>query len=140
MLQRNRVLLLVDNEVARAERLAKRLAYLDYDVRVSHNGAAGLLRVYELRPQVVIVAADMPILDGFLMLQALRAKVPTKDLPVILLTEGNSQEELVKGWQAGADLCVPLNQGEADVLATLHRALSSVGADVPAARELTATT
>lgn len=138
MHQRNRVLLLVDSEVARAERLAKRLAYLEYDVRVSHNGAAGLLRVYDLRPQVVIVAADMPILDGFQMLQALRSKVPTRDLPVILLTDGNSQDELVKGWQAGADLCVPLNQGEADVLATLHRALSSVGADVPAARELTA--
>jgi CheY-like chemotaxis protein len=126
MHQRRRLLLLVDNELARAERFARRLAHLDYDVQIADNGASALLKAHELRPDVVITAADLPVLDGYRMLDALRSKPQTMELPVLILTDGNRQEEVARAWQAGADLCIPLNQGEADVLATLHRALSSI--------------
>jgi CheY-like chemotaxis protein len=126
MRQQRRLLLLVDNEVTRAERLARRLAHLDYEVQLAENGAVGLLKAHELRPDVVITASEMPVLDGYRMLDALRSKPQTRDLPVVILTDSNRQEEVARAWQAGADLCIPLNQGEADVLATLNRALSSV--------------
>ena len=74
----------------------------------------------------VTTTAEMPILDGYQMLQALRSKQQTHEIPVLILTDGNRQEEIARAWEAGADLCVPLNQGEADVLATLHRALMSI--------------
>ena len=126
MHQRRGVLLLVDGEVARAERLAKRLAHLDYDIHVADNGAAGLLKAHELRPDVVISTVDMPILDGYRMLAGLRSKPETHDIPVMLITEDSSQESIARGWTAGADLCIPRSQGEVDVLATLHRALQSL--------------
>lgn len=126
MHQRRRLLLLVDHEVARAERLARRLAHLDFDVQVADNGATALLKAHERHPDVVITTAEMPILDGYQMLQALRSKQQTHEIPVLILTDGNRQEEIARAWEAGADLCVPLNQGEADVLATLHRALMSI--------------
>jgi PleD family two-component response regulator len=126
MHQRRKLLLLVDHEVSRAERLARRLAHLDFDVQLADNGATGLLKTHELHPDVVITAGEMPILDGYQMLEALRSKQPTSGIPVLVLTDGNRQEEVARAWQVGADLCIPLNQGEADILATLHRALSSL--------------
>lgn len=126
MHQRRKLLLLVDHEVSRAERLARRLAHLDYDVQLADNGATGLLKAHETHPDVVITTGEMPILDGYQMLEALRSKQPTTNIPVLILTDGNRQEEVARAWQVGADLCIPLNQGEADVLATLHRALSSM--------------
>lgn len=126
MHQRRRLLLLVDHEVSRAERLARRLAHLDYDVQLADNGATGLLKAHEMHPDVVITTGEMPILDGYQMLEALRSKQQTSDIPVLILTDGNRQEDEARAWQVGADLCIPLNQGEADVLATLHRALSSM--------------
>lgn len=118
------VLLLVDGDLHRAERLAHRLAHLELDIEIADNGAVGLLKAHEIQPDAVVAATDMPVLDGYRMLDALRSQPATRDLPVILITDGNSQEELVKGWTAGADLCIPRSQGEADILATLHRALS----------------
>ena len=126
MHQRRKLLLLVDHEVSRAERLARRLAHMDYDVQLADNGATGLLKAHETHPDVVITTGEMPILDGYQMLEALRSKQPTSGIPVLILTDGNRQEEVARAWQVGADLCIPLNQGEADVLATLHRALSSM--------------
>jgi CheY-like chemotaxis protein len=79
-----------------------------------------------MHPDVVITTGEMPILDGYQMLEALRSKQQTSDIPVLILTDGSRQEDEARAWQVGADLCIPLNQGEADVLATLHRALSSI--------------
>lgn len=119
-------LLLVDGELVRAERLAKRLAHLGLDIQIVGDGATALLSAHDRRPDAVIAAADTPIVNGYLVIQALRSEPLTHSVPVILITEGSSHEELARGWHAGADLCVPRNQGEADVLATLHRALSSM--------------
>jgi DNA-binding response OmpR family regulator len=99
---------------------------MDYDVQLADNGAVGLLKAHEMHPDVVITTGEMPILDGYQMLEALRSKQQTSDIPVLILTDGNRQEDEARAWQVGADLCIPLNQGEADVLATLHRALSSI--------------
>ena len=124
MHQQRPVLLLVDGDVRRAERLAHRLSHLEFDTRVADNGAMALLKAHETTPDVVVAAAEAPVLNGYLMLEALRSEPRTSRIPVILITETNGQQELARGWKAGADLCVPRDQGEADVLATLHRALS----------------
>ena len=126
MHQRTGKLLLVDGEVGRAQRLAKRLAHLDVDVHVSDNGADGLLKAHEIQPDMVVSATEMPILDGYRMLEALKSKPQTCNIPVVLITDECNHEELSRGWTAGADLCIPRNQGEADVLATLRRVISSV--------------
>jgi len=124
--QQRGLLLLVDGDVSRAERLAGRLSGTDFDIRIADNGALALLKAHERRPDVVVTSADLPILDGFRMLEALRSQPQTCDVPVILLIDGNSQPDLIRGWNAGADLCIPRVHGEADVLATLHRALTGV--------------
>lgn len=125
MHQQRKQVLLVDGDVMRAERLAKRLSHLDFDVQILPNGAEALLTAHEARPDVVVAAADTPVLNGYLMLEAMRSEPRTSSVPVILITPGSGHEELARGWKAGADLCVPRNQGEADVLATLNRALLS---------------
>jgi len=128
MHQHRGLLLLVDGEVTRAERLAKRLAHLEFDIHVVDDGATALLKVHALHPDVVVSATDLPILDGYRMLEALRSRPETRDVPVLLITEDSSGENVTRGWTAGADLCIPRTQGEADVLATLHRALTGVRA------------
>lgn len=123
MQQQRSTVLLVDGDMPRAERLSSRLTSLGFEVRLADNGATGLLKVHERRPDAVLIAAELPILDGFRMLDALRSQTQTCDIPAILLTEGNSNRELAQGWSAGADLCIPRSHGEAEVLSTLQRAL-----------------
>jgi PleD family two-component response regulator len=119
-----RTVLLVDGDLTRAEKLARRLGGLNLDLRIAPDGATGLLQAHQVRPDAVVVDAAAPILDGFRFLDALRSQPHTRDIAVILITEGQSHDELARGWINGADLCIPRNHSEADVLATLHRALS----------------
>ena len=123
MHQQRELLLLVDGDVSRAERLASRLSHLHYHVQTAHDGATALLKAHELRPSVVVATTEMPVLDGFRMLDALRNSPLTQDIPVILLMDDCDHEQMAKGWRVGADLCIPRTGSDADVLATLHRAL-----------------
>ncbi|NTV10929.1 MAG: hybrid sensor histidine kinase/response regulator, partial [Zoogloea sp.] len=54
-------------------------------------------------PDLVLTDVMMPHLDGFGLLQALRADSRTRNLPVILLSARAGEEARVEGLQAGAD-------------------------------------
>ena len=136
MHQQREVLLLVDGDVSRAERLAARLGDLHFNVQTAHDGATALLKAHELRPQVVVATTEMPVLDGFRMLDALRHTPQTEDITVILLMDDCSHEHMARGWRAGADLCIPRHTSETDVVAMLHRALRGVPAREPRANGL----
>ena len=115
--------LLVDGDLARGERLSGRLTDLGFEVRFADNGATGLLQLHAHCPDVVVIAAELPILDGCRMLRALRSQPQTCDIPAILLTEGSSHRELTQGWSAGADLCISRSYEEAELFSMLQRAL-----------------
>ena len=120
-----KVVLLVDGEISRAERLAQRLQRCPYQVEVVHNGAAGLLRAHETIPDVIVAACELPILDGCRMLDALRSKNSTAHIPIILIAYEARPDEMARAWNSGADLCIPGGPGESDLWATLHRALET---------------
>jgi PleD family two-component response regulator len=125
-MHQRRLILLVDGQRRRAERLAHRLADLEFDVQVADNGATGLLKAHDRVPDVVITAAELDILDGYQMLDALRSKPQTRSIPVILVLEEGSRESLVRGWNSGADFCITRSQDEIESVATLRRALACV--------------
>ena len=50
------------------------LGGLDLEIVFADNGASALLKAHAARPDIVVAAAELPLLDGFLMLQALRSE------------------------------------------------------------------
>jgi threonine synthase len=58
----------------------------DYDIHEADNGRAGLTLIRERRPDLVILDLMMPEVDGFAVLDALRADEATRDIPVIVVT------------------------------------------------------
>ena len=74
-----------------------------YDVVMAHDGAAALEAARSVRPDLVLADVMMPNLDGFGLLQALRADAATCGTPVILLTARAGEDSAVEGLEAGAD-------------------------------------
>ncbi|MFB9990523.1 ATP-binding protein [Deinococcus oregonensis] len=74
-----------------------------HEVQVVADGAAALSAVQEAAPDLVITDVMMPRLDGFGLLQALRAAEATRTLPVIMLSARAGEEARVQGLEAGAD-------------------------------------
>ena len=67
------------------------------------DGAAALASAQAHRPDVVVADVMMPRIDGFELLQRLRADERTQSVPVILVSARAGEEARVEGLQAGAD-------------------------------------
>ena len=65
--------------------------------------ALAILPLMEPCPDVVILDVQMPVMDGWSTLEAIRALPATRDVPVVLCTVKSSASDLVRGWELGCD-------------------------------------
>ncbi|MEH2181299.1 ATP-binding protein [Nostoc sp.] len=96
-----RILLADDNADMRD--YVKRLLSQQYEVESVPDGLAALDSARERVPDLVLTDVMMPGLDGFGLLQALRADPQTQKVPIILLSARAGEEARVEGLEAGAD-------------------------------------
>jgi PAS domain S-box-containing protein len=104
----------------------RRLLAERYDVEAVPDGAAALAAARAHPPDLVLCDVIMARLDGFGLVQALRADPGTRTVPVILLSTRAGEESHIEGLEAGADdyLVEPFSVREllARVAAHLNRA------------------
>jgi two-component system OmpR family response regulator len=94
-------LLLVEDERALALPLSRALADDGFAVDVSPDGEDGLHRAVEIDYDVIVLDLMLPKLDGWQVLQSLRAA--GRRTPVLLLTARDGVGDRVRGLNAGAD-------------------------------------
>lgn len=94
-------LLLVEDDLQLARALERALLSEGYTVDAVNTGAAALFLVVEQPPDMVILDIGLPDMDGFKVLEGIRAKFPV--MPVLLLTARGSLEDKVAGLDKGAD-------------------------------------
>ncbi len=94
-----RILVIDDN--SRDRRLLRdALNHEGYGVEEATDGAEGLKVLFASRPDVVVLDILMPGMDGWAVCQRVRE---ITDVPIIMLTSLNRDEEVVKGLELGAD-------------------------------------
>ena len=91
------VLVIDDSETVRAA-VSDRLERGGYTVASASDGHEGLRRLYEVKPDVVLLDVVMPELDGWRTLELIR---DVSDVPVIMLTSRDSELERVRGLRSG---------------------------------------
>ncbi|MBE9193075.1 response regulator [Gloeocapsopsis crepidinum LEGE 06123] len=99
--QTARILLADDN--ADMREYVKRLLNQRYTVETVADGIAALHTIEQNPPDLVLTDLMMPRMDGFELLQALRANPQTREIPIILLSAQAGEESRIKGLAAGAD-------------------------------------
>ena len=93
--------LVVDDDRAIRESLARALELDGYEVDLVSDGAAALATIRASRPDMAVVDVMMPNIDGLTLCRVLRAE---KDrLPVLMLTARTETTDRVAGLDAGAD-------------------------------------
>ena len=98
---RKRILLADDS--ADMREYVRRLLEEHYEVETVSDGQAALNSVRARRPSLILSDVMMPGMDGFGLVEALRADDTLKSIPVILLSARAGEEAKVEGLQAGAD-------------------------------------
>lgn len=96
-----KVLLIEDDEFA-AEMYRLRLSGDGYEVVIARNGQEGLNLAASVLPDFVYLDIRLPILDGFEVLEQLRANPLTAHIPVIILTNYGEEEFRERGLKLGA--------------------------------------
>ncbi|MBW4550769.1 MAG: response regulator [Aphanocapsa sp. GSE-SYN-MK-11-07L] len=81
----------------------KRLLGQQYQVEAVSDGLAVLAAVHQQVPDLILTDVMMPNLDGFGLLQVLRAEPQTREIPIILLSARAGEEARIEGLAAGAD-------------------------------------
>jgi len=96
-----RILLADDNSDMR--NYVSRLLAEVCDVDVVSDGQEALEAARLRRPDLILSDVMMPRMDGFGLLQALRADAKLRDIPFIMLSARAGEESRVEGLGAGAD-------------------------------------
>ena len=96
-----------------------------YEVELASNGRAALEAIKSGKlPDLVLSDVMMPDMDGFALLQALRADPATKGVVVILLSARAGEEARVEGLAAGADDYLVKPFGARELRARIDGAIS----------------
>lgn len=99
----DRPLVLVADDNADMRQYIVRLLGQHYRTEAVPDGEAALATVRVQMPDLVLTDVMMPRLDGFGLLQALRADPRTSGVPVIMLSARAGEESRIEGMQGGAD-------------------------------------
>ncbi|MCZ2827659.1 ATP-binding protein [Modestobacter sp. VKM Ac-2986] len=114
--------LVVDDNADMRTYLTRLLAPI-WQVRTCADGEEALAVITEHRPDVVVTDVMMPRVDGFELLQRLRADPATRGVPVLMLTARAGQEAAVEGFAAGVDDYLAKPFQAAELIARLRVAI-----------------
>jgi DNA-binding response OmpR family regulator len=101
-MQKKRVLL-VEDDVALAEVYLSRLELEGFDVKYVASGESALDEIRSYHPDLVILDAMMPKLNGFDVLDIIRNTPETADIRVIMLTALSQTKDKARAKSLGAD-------------------------------------
>lgn len=97
----NDTILLVDDDPATIQLLARILAG-QAQLRFATDGESALRLAREAPPDLVLLDAEMPGMDGFEVCEALKADPDLTDIPVIFVTSHSDPAFEVAGFEIGA--------------------------------------
>lgn len=93
-----------------------------YQVRVAPDGAVALELLQRERCDLVVTDIEMPRLDGFALTARVRADEQLRDLPVVLVTSLDSEDDRRRGVEVGADAYIVKGAFDQDrLLETIRR-------------------
>ena len=95
------LVLVVDDEVAVADLLEDALTLGGYQTLRAANGMEALRLVREKSPDLLLLDINMPLMNGFEVLERLRER--GNETPVLFLTARDDRDDELHGFKLGAD-------------------------------------
>ena len=105
----SKIILSIDDSKMVHMVIARALKPFDVELLTAVNGAEGLERAALSRPDMIVLDATMPVMDGIEALTKLKANPVTKNIPVVMLSADGGAENKERATSLGAlrFLCKP---------------------------------
>lgn len=95
--------LIVDDVPLNLIMVQKMLNRFNFTTRTAANGQLALDAVAAQKPDLILLDLMMPGIDGFEVIRRLREDPDTADIRIVILSALNSNEDVVKGFNMGAN-------------------------------------
>lgn len=96
--------LIIDDEPRLVAVLQIRLQASGFRVDVAYNGQDGLEAAARLRPQIILLDINMPVMDGLQVCRSLRADAELNAIPIIVMSAVTHEVARDNAIKAGANL------------------------------------
>lgn len=105
------LVVVVDDDILQRTVIRKSLEQDGVVVEEAVHGVHGLERIRALKPDLVVLDALMPEMDGFMVCNELQKDDETKNIPVLMLTSLDDSESIERAFDAGASnfMAKPIN-------------------------------
>ncbi|WP_293905539.1 response regulator [Phenylobacterium sp.] len=111
------------------ELIRTRLTALGHDVHTARNGAEALARITSVKPAAMVLDINMPVVDGFGVLEELRTRGCL--FPVLVLTARHAADDVRRAVSLGAKDYLTKPFSEAQLQARVARLLRAPAAVPP---------
>ncbi len=98
----NNLILVVDDDDLTRMQLRELLKSVGYWVAEAGNGEEALAAYTQLQPEMVLLDALMPKMDGFRCCERLRQLAGGDDIPILMITALYDQNSVERAFNAGA--------------------------------------
>ncbi len=117
-----RILVVDDNELNR-DMLSRRLEKQGYEVDMAEDGARALSKIESNGFDLVLLDIQMPVLDGFGVLERMKASEQLRSLPVIVISAQSELDNVVRCIEMGAEDYLPKPFNAVILRARIHASL-----------------
>lgn len=114
------------------QRLLKTIFKKDYEFIAVGNGLECIDTLKDRLPDIILMDAEMPVMDGYEACQIIKENPQTANLKIIMLSSHASKAHIEDGLQAGADLYISkpysiaeLKEAVQDIIKTNQKALTA---------------
>jgi chemosensory pili system protein ChpA (sensor histidine kinase/response regulator) len=102
IIERSLNIMVVDDSVSIRQVVSRLMEDQGWKVRTAKDGIDALDRLNESRPDLIVLDIEMPRMNGYEFLGALKAQVGFEDIPVVMLTSRTATKHRDKAKALGA--------------------------------------
>jgi len=94
-------ILIIEDEELLLNLLQRKLTIVGYEVSTAKDGEAGLIKMKETEPDLILLDIVMPKLGGFEVMEKMLKDEKLKDIPVIIISNSGQPVEIERAKELG---------------------------------------
>ena len=114
-------ILVVENQEDNRQIIRDMLANTDYEISEAENGEEALAAVAKQRPNLILTAVQLPVMDGYEVARRIKADPALRSIPIIAVTSFALDREEQTARAAGCDDYVPEPYSPRQLLAKIRQ-------------------
>lgn len=95
--------MIIEDDTFLGGMMDKKLIDAGFELDYSKDANEALSKINEFKPEIITLDIILPKMNGFEFLKKIKENKDTKNIPVLILSNLGSREEIQQGMEAGAE-------------------------------------